>query len=237
LVVKKIDWLMRTRLQNIKSIMIKFAIVFGVIAVSVLLMKKKDMSYRQSILKTMYPVIMFPGKLVGAKNASKLNTDNKQPQKDFYALNAVLNNGDTLSFESFRGKKVLLVNTASDCGYTGQYKELETLYQQYKNNLIVVGFPANDFKEQEKKSDADIATFCKVNYGVTFLLMRKGSVVKGSEQQTVYQWLSNAGANGWCNQAPVWNFCKYVVSEEGVLQAYFPQTVSPLDQAVVSQIQ
>jgi glutathione peroxidase len=67
--------------------------------------------------------------------------------------------------------------------------------------------------------------------------MRKGSVVKGSEQQTVYQWLSNAGANGWCNQAPVWNFCKYVVSEEGVLQAYFPQTVSPLDQAVVSQIQ
>jgi glutathione peroxidase len=237
LVVKKIDWLMRTRLQNIKSIMIKFAIVFGVIAVSVLLMKKKDMSYRQSILKTMYPVIMFPGKLVGAKNASKLNTDNKQPQKDFYALNAVLNNGDTLSFESFRGKKVLLVNTASDCGYTGQYKELETLYQQYKNNLIVVGFPANDFKEQEKKSDADIATFCKVNYGVTFLLMRKGYVVKGSEQQTVYQWLSNAGANGWCNQAPVWNFCKYVVSEEGVLQAYFPQTVSPLDQAVVSQIQ
>ncbi len=228
---------MRTRLQNIKSIMIKFAIVFGVIAVSVLLMKKKDMSYRQSILKTMYPVIMFPGKLVGAKNASKLNTDNKQPQKDFYALNAVLNNGDTLSFESFRGKKVLLVNTASDCGYTGQYKELETLYQQYKNNLIVVGFPANDFKEQEKKSDADIATFCKVNYGVTFLLMRKGSVVKGSEQQTVYQWLSNAGANGWCNQAPVWNFCKYVVSEEGVLQAFFPQTVSPLDQAVVSQIQ
>ena len=228
---------MRTRLQNIKPMMIKFAIVFGVIVGSVLLMKKKDMSYRQSILKTMYPVIMFPGKLMGAKNTSKLNTDNKQPQKDFYALQAVLNNGDTLSFESFRGKKVLLVNTASDCGYTGQYKELEALYQQYKNNLIVVGFPANDFKEQEKKSDADIASFCKVNYGVTFLLMRKGSVVKGSEQQSVYQWLTNAGANGWCNQAPVWNFCKYVVSEEGVLQAYFPQTVSPLDEAVVSQIQ
>ena len=228
---------MRTLLQNKKPMMIKFAIVFGVIVTSVLLMKKKDMSYRQSILKTMYPVIMFPGKLMGAKNASKLNTDNKQPQKDFYALQAVLNNGDTLSFETFRGKKVLLVNTASDCGYTGQYKELEALYQQYKNNLIVVGFPANDFKEQEKKSDADIASFCKVNYGVTFLLMRKGSVVKGSEQQSVYQWLTNANANGWCNQAPVWNFCKYVVSEEGLLQAYFPQTVSPLDEAVLTQIQ
>jgi glutathione peroxidase len=228
---------MRTLLQNKKPMMIKFAIVFGVIVTSVLLMKKKDMSYRQSILKTMYPVIMFPGKLMGAKNGSKLNTENKQPQKDFYALQAVLNNGDTLSFETFRGKKVLLVNTASDCGYTGQYKELEALYQQYKDNLIVVGFPANDFKEQEKKSDADIATFCKVNYGVTFLLMRKGSVVKGSEQQSVYQWLTNANANGWCNQAPVWNFCKYVVSEEGLLQAYFPQTVSPLDEAVVSQIQ
>ena len=227
---------MRTRLQNIKSIMIKFAIFFGVIVVSVLLMKKKDMSYRQSILKTMYPVIMFPGKLMGAKNASKLNTENKQPQKDFYALQAILNNGDTLSFETFRGKKVLLVNTASDCGYTGQYKELEALYQQHKDNLIVVGFPANDFKGQEKKSDADIASFCKVNYGVTFLLMRKGSVVKGSEQQGVYEWLSSASANGWCNQAPVWNFCKYVVSEEGVLQAYFPQTVSPLDEAVATEL-
>jgi glutathione peroxidase len=227
---------MRTRLQNIKSMMIKFAIVFGVIVASVLLMKKKDMSYRQSILKTMYPVIMFPGKLMGAKNAIQLNTANKQPQKDFYALQAVLNNGDTLYFETFRGKKVVLVNTASDCGYTGQYKELEALYQQYKNNLIVVGFPANDFKEQEKKSDADIASFCKVNYGVTFLLMRKGSVVKGSEQQSVYQWLTNANANGWCNQAPVWNFCKYVVSEEGVLQAYFPQTISPLDEAVIAQL-
>jgi len=151
-------------------------------------------------------------------------------------LKAVLNNGDTLSFETIRGKKVLLVNTASDCGYTGQYKELEALYQQYKNNLIVVGFPANDFKEQEKKSDADIASFCKVNYGVTFLLMRKGSVVKGSEQQGVYEWLSSASANGWCNQAPVWNFCKYVVSEEGVLQAYFPQTVSPLDEAVATEL-
>jgi glutathione peroxidase len=227
---------MRTLLQNIKPMMIKFAIVFGVIVASVLLMKKKDMSYRQSILKTMYPVIMFPGKLMGAKNAIQLNTAKKQPQKDFYALQAVLNNGDTLSFETFRGKKVVLVNTASDCGYTGQYKELEALYQEYKNNLIVVGFPANDFKEQEKKSDADIASFCKVNYGVTFLLMRKGSVAKGSEQQSVYQWLTNANANGWCNQAPVWNFCKYVVSEEGVLQAYFPQTISPLDEAVITQL-
>jgi len=236
MVVKKINRLMRTLFQNKKSIMIKFAIVFGVIVGSVLVMKKKDMSYRQSILKSMYPVIMFPGKLMGAKNASKLNTENKQPQKDFYALQAILNNGDTLSFETFRGKKVLLVNTASDCGYTGQYKELEALYQQHKDNLIVVGFPANDFKGQEKKSDADIASFCKVNYGVTFLLMRIGSVVKGSEQQGVYEWLSSASANGWCNQAPVWNFCKYVVSEEGVLQAYFPQTVSPLDEAVATEL-
>lgn len=228
---------MRTRLQNIKPMMIKFAIVFGVIVGSVLLMKKKDMSYRQSILKTMYPVIMFPGKLMGTKNAVQLNTEGKAPIKDFYALNAVLNNGDSISFETFRGKKVLLVNTASDCGYTGQYKELEALYQQYKNNLVVIGFPANDFKEQEKKSDADIATFCKVNYGVTFLLMRKGSVVKGSEQQSVYQWLTQPAANGWCSKAPVWNFCKYLVNEEGVLTAYFPQTVSPLDAAVIAQLQ
>jgi glutathione peroxidase len=228
---------MRTRLQNIKPMMIKFAIVFGVIVVSVLLMKKKDMSYRQSMLKTMYPVIMFPGKLMGAKNAVQLNTAGKEPIQSFYALTGVLNNGDSVSFETFRGKKVLLVNTASDCGYTGQYKELEALYQQYKNNLVVVGFPANDFKEQEKKSDADIATFCKVNYGVTFLLMRKGSVVKGAEQQSAYQWLSSTTANGWCSKAPVWNFCKYLVNEDGVLMAYFPQTVSPLDAVVTEQLQ
>lgn len=228
---------MRTRLQNIKPMMIKFAIVFGVIVGSVLLMKKKDMSYRQSILKTMYPVIMFPGKIMGAKNAVQINTAGKQPIQSFYSLNALLNNGDSISFENFRGKKVLLVNTASDCGYTGQYKELEALYQQYKDNLVVIGFPANDFKEQEKKSDADIATFCKVNYGVTFLLMRKGSVVKGSEQQSVYQWLTQPAANGWCSKAPVWNFCKYLVNEEGVLTAYFPQTVSPLDEVVTTQLQ
>lgn len=109
----------------------------------------------------MYPVIMFPGKIMGAKNAVQLNTEGKAPIKDFYALNAVLNNGDSISFETFRGKKVLLVNTASDCGYTGQYKELEALYQQYKNNLVVIGFPANDFKEQEKNRTLTLLLFAK----------------------------------------------------------------------------
>ncbi|MGL1283100.1 glutathione peroxidase, partial [Vibrio parahaemolyticus] len=85
--------------------------------------------------------------------------------------------GDTLLFESLRGKKVLIVNTASDCGYTGQYAELEKLNQQYKDKLVILGFPANDFKEQEKRNDKEIAEFCKVNYGVTFTLLKKSSVI------------------------------------------------------------
>mgnify|MGYP000612981022 CR=1 FL=1 len=226
---------MRTLLQNKKSMMIKFAIVFGVIVGSVLLMKKKDMSYRQSILKTMYPVIMFPGKLMGAKNASKLNTDNKQPQKDFYALQAVLNNGDTLSFETFRGKKVLLVNTASDCGYTGQYKELEALYQQYKNNLIVVGFPANDFKEQEKKSDTDIAAFCQVNYGVTFLVTEKVDV-KGANQHPLYTFLTCEILNGKRDSTVKWNFQKYIVSDKGTLIDHYYSITSPLSKKITKHL-
>jgi glutathione peroxidase len=127
-----------------------------------------------------------------------------------------------------KGKKVLIVNTASDCGFTGQYDELEKLHQQYKDKLIILGFPANDFKEQEKGDDAGIAEFCKVNFGVTFQLMQKSHVVKSAEQNPVFAWLSHKEKNGWCEQQPVWNFSKYLINEEGVLVGFYAQTVSPL---------
>ena len=228
---------MRTLLQNKKSMMIKFAIVFGVIVTSVLLMKKKDMSYRQSILKTMYPVIMFPGKLMGAKNASKLNTDNKQPQKDFYALQAVLNNGDTLSFETFRGKKVLLVNTASDCGYTGQYKELEALYREFKDsNFVIVGFPANNFMSQEPGTDDEIAAFCSKNYGVSFPMMSKISV-KGKDMHPVYQFLTSEEQNGVMDSKVTWNFQKYLLGPDGTLEKVISPRTDPDDPEVITWIE
>ena len=207
-------------------------IVVPLLIVSVLLIKKKDMSYRQSILKTIYPLIMMPGKLFGSKNAILKNTANVIPPVDFYSLKVELNNGSLLNLNQFKGKQLILVNTASDCGYTGQYAELEKLYQEHKEKLVIIGFPANDFKEQEKKDDAAIAEFCKINYGVTFYLAKKSQVVKGAEQNPVFNWLSNKAKNGWCEQEPKWNFCKYVVDANGMLTHFFAQTVSPLDPQV-----
>lgn len=215
----------------------KLILIFLAIALAITLpIKKKDMTWRQSILKALYPMIMLKGKIFGNKKDIKLNTNQSAPAESFYHLSAVKNNGDTLTFSSLKGKKVLIVNTASDCGFTGQYEELEKLHQQFGDRLIVLGFPANDFKEQEKKSDTAIAEFCKINYGVSFQLMQKSHVIKGSDQHPVFKWLSNAAANGWCNHQPVWNFSKYIVDENGILQAFYTQMVSPLDHSVTSQI-
>lgn len=213
----------------------KLLIGLIVIVVLLILIKKKNMTLRESILKAVYPVIMLPGKLFGSQKGS-LNTQHKIPPMNFYQLTVTLNNGQAISMEQFKGKKLLLVNTASACGYTGQYAELEELYKKYKEQLVIIGFPANDFKQQEQKNDEEIAEFCKVNYGVTFFLAKKSSVIKGTVQHPVFAWLSDAGKNGWNDQEPTWNFCKYLVDEEGVLKAFFPQTVSPLDKSVLQLI-
>ena len=195
------------------------------------------MTWRQSILKTIYPVIMLKTRLFPNKKEIQVNTDHVKSVTSFYALKAIANNGDTIDLSKFKGKKILLVNTASDCGYTAQYDELEKLHQQYKDKLVILGFPANDFKEQEKKDDKSIAEFCKANFGITFQLMQKSHVVKGAEQNAVFQWLSNAAQNGWCNQQPVWNFSKYLINEEGELTHFFAHTVSPLSTEVSKAIE
>jgi glutathione peroxidase len=215
----------------------KLILLLVVLVVALLLVKQENMTYRQSILKAIYPLIMLPGKLFGSAKAIQKNTSNKLPVVSMYDLELELNNGTKVRMDQFKGKKILLVNTASDCGYTGQYEALEQLHKQYGSKLVVIGFPANDFKDQEKKDDAAIAEFCKINYGVSFLLAKKSSVIKGAEQNPLFAWLSHAEQNGWCNQQPVWNFSKYLVNETGVLTHFFAQTVSPLDAAVIDQIQ
>lgn len=156
------------------------------------------------------------------------NTNRQGPSQSFYDLKVILNNGEKFPFSKLKGKKVLLVNTASDCGYTPQYTELQQLFKGNEQDLMVLGFPANDFKEQEKGSDEEIATFCQRNFGVSFPLVKKSTVVKGPGQNAVFQWLSDPEKNGWNDQAPVWNFSKYLVSEEGVLLQYYEPSVSPL---------
>ncbi|MEY2901337.1 MAG: hypothetical protein RLY89_443 [Bacteroidota bacterium] len=215
----------------------KLILLLVVLVVALLLVKQENMTYRQSILKAIYPLIMLLGKLFGSAKAIQKNTSNKLPAVSMYDLELELNNGTKVRMDQFKGKKILLVNTASDCGYTGQYEALEQLHKQYGSKLVVIGFPANDFKDQEKKDDAAIAEFCKINYGVSFLLAKKSSVIKGAEQNPLFAWLSHAEQNGWCNQQPVWNFSKYLVNETGVLTHFFAQTVSPLNAALTDQIQ
>lgn len=215
--------------------MIKIAIAVGVLVTAALLMKKKDMTYRQSILKTVYPMIMWSTGKAGSKQM-QVNTAMTKGMVEFYSLSTKDIAGKTFNFEQFKEKKVLIVNTASDCGYTGQYENLEKLAQQFKENLVVVGFPANDFKNQETKDDQAIAAFCQKNYGVSFPLMAKSVVLKSNDQNPVYTWLTSANLNGWCNQVPAWNFCKYLINEQGVLTHYFPMSIDPLDAKIIEAI-
>lgn len=194
-----------------------------------------QMTFRQKILKAVYPAFMWLNKSA-AKEKGILSNNKTTPPVPFYSLTAITNSGQTFDFSALKGKKVLIVNTASDCGYTDQYAELEKLFQQYKDRLLVIGFPSNDFKEQEKGSDAEIAAFCKLNYGVSFPLMKKGPVKKAMEQQPVYQWLTDPAKNGWNSREPYWNFSKYLIDENGRLVNYFAPAISPLDKEITNII-
>ena len=194
------------------------------------------MTIKQRLLKSFYPFLMWLSGLKSKHFKIKINEQMKKPAVSLFTLKALFINNSELLLEELKGKKIMLVNTASDCGYTKQYEDLEKLQQQYKGKLVILGFPANDFKEQEKGSDEDIAQFCKINFGVTFLLMKKSHVIKGADQNNIFNWLSDETKNGWNNQAPVWNFTKYLVNEEGVLTHYFASSVSPLSQEVLKAI-
>jgi glutathione peroxidase len=196
----------------------------------------KTMTFRQKILKAVYPLLVKLGKL--KRTTSEVtNTENVTPPVSFYDLQVQLNNGRNMRFDTLKGKKILLVNTASNCGYTSQYAELQKLYEDQKEKLEIIGFPANDFKEQEKGNDEEIAQFCQVNFGVTFPLAKKSTVIKSAHQHPVFQWLSQENKNGWNDKEPNWNFSKYIVNENGILTHFFDPAVSPLDQEVIKALQ
>jgi glutathione peroxidase len=221
------------KLKRILVVLLMFIIVF-IGYVEIVNRNSRNMTYRQKVLKAVYPAWMWFANLAG-KNSKEL-AGAKQPPVSFYTLKAVQNNGTELDFATLKGKKIMLVNTASDCGYTNQYKDLQQLYEENKDSLVIIGFPANDFKEQEKGTDEEIAKFCKVNYGVTFPLMKKSTVIQSPQQNAIYQWLTDSTKNGWNNQPPSWNFSKYIVNEEGVLTNYFGPTISPMAKDVLEAI-
>lgn len=159
-----------------------------------------------------------------------------QAPTNFYDLSVLsLNEDETISFSDFKGKKVLLVNVASKCGFTPQYEGLQQLQEQYSNNLIIIGLPCNQFMGQEPGDKESIASFCKSNYGVSFPLTTKIKV-KGKEQHPIYQWLTRKELNGVGDYSVSWNFNKFLVSEEGELEAYFGSNVKPMDEKIVSLI-
>jgi glutathione peroxidase len=155
--------------------------------------------------------------------------------ESFYDFSMKSIDGETISFEKYKGKKVLLVNVASKCGFTPQYEELQKLHELYGTRVAVLGFPANNFGSQEPGTNEEIALFCSSNYGVSFQMFEKISV-KGDDMHPLYQWLTNEKYNGWNNEAPSWNFCKYVVDENGKLTAFFPSKVKPLSDELLTRI-
>lgn len=191
------------------------------------------MTFRQRILLRLYPLIMQLSK----KRAKKLaNPSSTVPTASFYNLKAPLLNNSIIDFKVLKGKKVLLVNTASDCGFTAQYAELQRLYEEQGHRLQILVFPSNDFGRQEKDTDTQIIQFCKDNFGVSFPVTLKSIVKKTPGQNTVFQWLSRKELNGWNDQAPSWNFCKYLVNEKGELTHFFDSSVSPLSKEVLDSI-
>jgi len=150
--------------------------------------------------------------------------------RSIYDLKINSLDGKLVDFGGYRGKKLLIVNTASQCGYTPQYESLQKLHETYGDKVVVLGFPANNFLWQEPGTNDEIAVFCKKNYGVTFQMFEKISV-KGKDQHPLYQWLTAKSG-----KKPTWNFCKYVVSKDGDVTGFFGPKVSPLDEVILNQI-
>ncbi len=193
------------------------------------------MTAKQQFLKIVYPIFAFFTKTFKI-NKGIFASDKPAPQS-FYLLNSILNNGDEFDFSQLKNKKVLIVNTASDCGYTAQYEDLEKLYNFKKGKLVILAFPANDFQKQESKDDHTIAEFCKRNYGISFPLMKKSKVVIHSTQNKVYDWLTDKDKNGWNSNDPSWNFCKYLVNEKGNLTHFFESSESPMGKNILAAIE
>lgn len=136
--------------------------------------------------------------------------------------------GETIDFEAFKGKYILIVNVASECGYTPQYAQLQELYDNHKDKLVIVGVPCNQFGGQEPGTSTEIQTFCKVRYGVTFPLTTKVDV-KGKNQHELYKWLTQKSLNGVQDSEVAWNFQKYLINPQGHLLKVYPSAASPFD--------
>lgn len=172
--------------------------------------------------------------LISTNNFAQQKTMDKQSIYQFTVKDI---EGEDFDFADLKGKKMLIVNTASECGYTGQYENLEKLYQEYKDqDFVIVGFPANNFGGQEPGSDEEIATFCEANFGVSFPMMSKVSVI-GDDQHPLYQFLTEKSKNGEMDSEIKWNFHKYLIDEEGHVVETYESKVLPDGPEITSWIE
>jgi len=175
------------------------------------------------VVATMGLVAFISSKFTGKKPDGNLPAS-------IYDFHMASIEGRDIDFSQYKGKYLLIVNTASKCGYTPQYADLEKLHEQFGDKVTILGFPANNFLWQEPGSNEEIATFCQKNYGVTFQMFEKISV-KGGDQHPLYQWLEQKSG-----KAPSWNFCKYLISKDGNTVTFFDKKVLPLSNDIVSKI-
>ena len=186
-----------------------------------------------------YAALSFLGCKQVKSKPENINMDGKSTFYEFLEANPNAKiksiDGKEFDYSMLKGKKVLIVNTASECGYTPQYEDLEKLYETYKDKLVILGFPANNFGGQEPGTNEEIKEFCKSKYSVTFPMFEKVSVL-GDDMTPIYKWLTNHDQNGWNDQAPKWNFNKYLLDEEGNLVKYYSSAVKPMSDEIVSML-
>lgn len=187
--------------------------------------------------KFIYSLLMFFSSLFGSDHKSRVksNEANPKPSTSIYDFSMKAINGELIDFNIYRGKKMLIVNVASECGFTPQYEDLQKLHEQYGDKVTILGFPSNEFGRQEPGTNQEIHSFCKENYGINFQLFAK-TTVQGDDKCDLYIWLTAKELNGWNDQEPKWNFNKYLVSEEGVLLKYYSSKTSPLSGELISEI-
>jgi len=165
-------------------------------------------------------------------------TDNSRTQKAPKSIYEIVINslqGKSIDLSEFKGKKILFVNVASKCGFTPQYKELQELQESYKDTLVIIGVPCNQFGKQEPGNSDEIQEFCELNYGVSFLITEKIDV-KGSNQHALYKWLTKKTNNGKQNSTVKWNFQKYLVDENGEFLDYFYSITKPMNSRITSYL-
>lgn len=181
--------------------------------------------------------MLFSSQNLAQTRKDKPAKDNKTMEtQDIYQFKVKDLYGEEFDFASLKGKKVMIVNTASKCGLTPQYKDLEALYKEYKDKgLVIIGFPANNFASQEPGTNEEIAQFCEMNYGVTFPMMEKISV-KGDDMAPIYQYLTRKSKNGVQDSEVEWNFQKYLINENGRLEKVIDPQTLPTDPEIINWI-